>query len=159
MSEILGELIRVLKGREPDLNKGDVHQLGVLLGDDPDDGLDAQALRVLAAWMMSEHRWNQPRAPRPLEQSTKALYDWMVLGMNLDYMAIADAAGVTRGVARAKLAQLIGARMIYADGTIARAAKVALEAGIARRVKKAAPKAAAAQPAAPRPPMPKPGTN
>lgn len=155
MSEVLGELVAALKRAEPSLEKGEVHQLGVLLGDDPDDGLDAEALRVLAAWMMSEHAWTQPRAPRPQTgASTKSLYDWMVLGMNLDYMAIADAAGVTRNVARIKLAQLIGARMIYADGTIARAAKVALEAGIARRVKKAAPKPAA-QPAAPKPPPPK----
>lgn len=152
----LSVLIRTFKTAEPNLNDGDFRQLGVLISDDPDAGLDPEAIRVLSAWMMGEHRWTPPRSPCPDEgRATKAAYDWMVRGMNIDYVAIADAAGVTRSVARAKLGKLLGARMLYADGTVAKAAKVALEAGIAKRVKAKQRPA----PQQPRPATPKPGTN
>lgn len=154
---VLGDIIAALKRAEPKLDAGDFQQLGVLISDDPDEGLDAAAMRVLSAWQMSDHQWTQPKSPCPELGATKALYDWMIRGMNLDYMAIADAAGVTRAVARAKLAKLLGARLLYADGTIARAAKVAQEATIARRVK-AKPKPQAQQNARPQPP-PKAETN
>lgn len=152
---VLEDLVRALRLSEPDIVAGRVEQLGVLIGDDPDEGLDAEAIRVLSAWKLGAHAWKQPRLPCPEDLRSRAAYDWMVRGMDVDYVAIADTAGVTVSVARAKMAKLLGARLVYADGTTSKAADAALQAGIARRVKKAAPKAQQG-PAAPRPAPPKP---
>lgn len=153
----LADLVNAFKAAEPNLAKGGgAEQLAVLISDDPDEGLDAEAIRVLGAWINGDHKWTKPKSPCPDGgRPTKAAYDWMVRGMNLDYVAIADAAGVTRSVARAKMAKLLGARLIYGDGTIAKAAKAAMEASIARRVRAKPQK----QQPQPQPQVVKPGTN
>lgn len=136
MTPALRDLIAAFRAAEPKIRDGDVSQLAVLVSDDPDEGMDVEAIRVLGAWLYAEHKWKEPPKPCPDGgRPTPKAYRWMMSGAEFDYADIADRANVTRTVARQKLALLLGARMIYADGTIAGAAKAAMEATIARRVR------------------------
>jgi hypothetical protein len=127
------DLIEAFRATE---DKVGISQLSVLISDDADEGLDVEAIRVLGAWLHGEHRWKEPKVKCPDGgRPTPKAYGWMVSGMLIDYEEIADRANVTRTVARTKLAVILGARLIYADGTIAKAAKAAMESTIARRVR------------------------
>lgn len=106
-----------------------------------EDGFDLVTIRVLNAWASSDHEWRQPTRPCPDEgRPTARAYAWLVAGMNIDYIAIADAAGVSRSQARQRLAQLLGNRLIYPDGQMAKVARAALQAAIAKRIRAAARK-------------------
>lgn len=140
MNQACRDLIDAFKATE---GTAGITQLAVLISDDVDEGLDVEAIRVLGAWYHGDHRWKDPKTKCPDGgRPTPKAYAWMVSGMLIDYEEIADRANVTRSVARSKLAVILGARLIYADGSLTKAAKAAMEATIARRVraKAAAPK-------------------
>lgn len=115
-------------------NKGQLEQASILV---VDDGFDAAAIRVLAAWAHTDHRWVTPARPCPDGgRPTPRSYKWLMDGVKVDYDALADAAGVTRSVARQKVAMLLGARLVYPDGKVATAGKLAMQAAIAERAPK-----------------------
>lgn len=109
---------------------------------DDEDGFDVDALRVLAAWTSMEHRWKEPAKACPDGgRATARAYAWLMSGVEVDYVAIADAAGVSRSVAQAKMRVLTGNRLVYPGGSIAKVAKACLQASLAKRVRKLQPKA------------------
>jgi hypothetical protein len=100
------------------------------------ESFDLDAIRVLSAWAHSDHKWTMPARKCPDDgKPTMRAWAWMVGGMNLDYIAIADAAGVSHATARSKLAVLLGHQLIYPDGQMAQVARAALQATITRRVR------------------------
>lgn len=107
-----------------------------------EEGFDLVTIRVLNAWVSSDHDWKQPSRPCPDDgRPTARAFAWLVAGMQIDYVAIADAAGVSRTQARQRLAQLLGNRLIYPDGSMAKVARAAMQAAIAKRVRAAQRKA------------------
>ena len=107
-----------------------------------EDGFDLVTIRVLSAWWHSDHDWVKPSRPCPDDgRPTARAYAWLISGMDIDYVAIADAAGVSRSQARARMARLIGNRLIYPDGQMAKVAKASMQAAIAKRVRSAVKKA------------------
>lgn len=101
-----------------------------------DDGFDALTLRVLSAWENTEHRWSKPKKPCPDDgRPTSAAWSWLCSTWAVDYGAIAEGAGVSRDVARERVAVLLHARLIYPDGQIAKAARTARTAAIRARLK------------------------
>jgi hypothetical protein len=113
---------------------------------DDKDGFDAPALRVLAAWGTRSHRWTSPPRRCPDNgRATPAAYAWLVSGLEVDYHAVAEAAGVSLAVARAKVRVLLGNRLVYPDGSLARIARATLQASIAKRIRKLQPKKPDAQ--------------
>lgn len=106
-----------------------------------DEGFDFVTIRVLTAWWNSDHDWVEPTRPCPDDgQPTARAYAWLMSGASIDYVAIADAAGVSRAQARQRMAQLLGNRLIYPDGQMAKVAKASMQATIAKRVRAAARK-------------------
>jgi hypothetical protein len=55
--------------------------------------------------------------------------------MQVDYVEIADAADLSSAIAQRKLALLLRNRLIYPDGSVAKAALAALQAAVRARVK------------------------
>lgn len=101
-----------------------------------DDGIDAQAIRVLVAWQSIEHDWRSPGAPAPSSaEPSAAAWRWLWLGAVYDLGDLAEAAGLSRAIARRKLHQLIGARLVYPGGDIAKAARGLLQAVMVDRIK------------------------
>lgn len=114
--------------------KQQVEQAGVLV---VEDGFDADSVRLLSAWLHADAKWkapskNMPDGGRP----TARAWAWLAAGMQPDVNALADAAGVTRSVARQKLARLVAVRLVYPDGTIADAGRIVIQAAIADRAPK-----------------------
>lgn len=104
-----------------------------------EEGFDVEMAQVLGAWLTSDHVFKPLLTPPPDDgRPTAKAWGWLVAGMRIDYVAIADAANVSSTVARTRLAQLIGNRLIYPDGTCAQIAMQALKATIALRVRRAA---------------------
>lgn len=98
-----------------------------------EDGFDAETMRVLAAWEKTEQRWSKPRGEMPT-RPTAAAWRWLVSGWELDIPAIADAAAVTYGTARDRMAVLTGNRLVYPDGTMSKFARNALRAHMGMRL-------------------------
>lgn len=108
-------------------------QLGALL---VEDGWDAEAMRVLSAWMTADVSWMQPKTPQPdAPRATARAWAWLRSGWDYDVNAIADTAGVARSTARTKLDMLIGGRLVYPDGTMHANLKTALNSHIASRLR------------------------
>ncbi len=118
-------------------------QLGVMVAA---DGFDPEIVRVLAAFMSADVDWSEPpmRCPDGGRPTARA-WAWTWSGCRVDYMAIATAAGLSRLAAREKLAALIGARLIYADGSISKHAQAALQSAIAKNARRKKKKDAAAE--------------
>lgn len=95
-----------------------------------DDGFDAETMRVLAAWPQLEHGWREPKKPCPDGGvlPTPAAWRWLCSGHGLDAVGLADAAGVSIAVARAKAAVILGNRLVMPDGTLTKPARAALSA-------------------------------
>lgn len=103
----------------------DVESIAVLL---VDDGFEVGIMRVLASWPKLDHGWRKPKRPCPDDgKPTAAAWSWLVSGLELDYDAIASAAGVSRSVAREKVAVLLGNRLCLPDGTISKMASRSLQ--------------------------------
>lgn len=112
-----------------------VESMAVLLHE---DGFDQAALRALSAWQHSDHSWTTPERPCPNDgKPTAAAWRWLVSTWEIDIDAIADAANVSRSTARSLIQLLIGNRLIYPDGTIAKAASSALRTVIGEQLQKA----------------------
>lgn len=110
-----------------------VEQVAALLGE---DGFDVETIRVLSAWQTTEQVWKAPGHRQPDKGSpTARAWAWLVAGWRFDYVAIADAANVSRHVARARMAVLIGNRLIYPTGELTKAARGALQASIAKHIR------------------------
>ncbi len=65
-----------------------------------------------------------------------ALWDWIVAGWDVEAMAhrVSRTSGVPADVTHAKLEILIGNRLIYPDGSLAKGAKAALNVITARKL-------------------------
>lgn len=110
-----------------------VEQLGVLIAE---DGFDQETLHVLSSFLHCEHTWREPSRKCPDNgRPTAAAYAWLMSGLTLDYVAIAEAAGVSRQAASARMAMLIGNRLVYPDGQIHKLARAALQGAIAKRAR------------------------
>lgn len=112
-----------------------------------DDGFDAQTMRVLAAWQNAPIAWSAPKRKCPDGgKPTAAAWAWLVAGLEVDYDAIASTANVTRQVARAKVAMLLGGRLVLPDGSLAKPARASLQQharralGLKTKMPAAAPK-------------------
>ncbi len=97
---------------------------------------DDQALQVLAAWKNSTHRWVPPVGKPPVYAlpNGAALWDWICHGWTIDTEEVAHGAGLSDFITRDKLRVLQRNRLIYPDGSIAKGAHLALQAGMARRL-------------------------
>lgn len=106
--------------------------LAVIAGE---NGFDVVAMRVLAAWRNTDHVWMPPKKPCPDDaHPTAAAWRWLVRGWQIDITAVARGAGVSRNIAHDKIDQLVDARLIYPDGTMAKAAENALKLHVADRL-------------------------
>jgi hypothetical protein len=100
-----------------------------------EDGFDADAMRVLAAFQNATQRWSAPARPCPDGGlPTAAAWAWLMSGWQIDELALADAAGLSVATTRAKLAMLTGARLIFPDGSMNKWALAALNAHVAARI-------------------------
>lgn len=121
------------------------------------DGFDIETARVLAAWLTVEPTF-KPVGPMPDKgEPTARAWGWLIAGTQIDYPAIADAADVSIATARARIALLLGNRLIYPDGKAAKFAMDALRAALTVRVRRAARKASG-QESRPAATQPKPAT-
>lgn len=98
-----------------------------------EDGFEIDAMRVLSAWPNTPHVWIQPKEPCPEAYSAEA-WSWLVSGWSIDINAVAEAAGVSFNVARKKIDVLVGNRIIYPDGSMAKFATAALTSHVASRL-------------------------
>lgn len=98
-------------------------------------GFDVVAMRVLAAWRNTEHVWVTPSKPVPDEGApTAAAWRWLVRAWTIDVIAVARGANVSKNVAQDKIDQLVDARLIYPDGSMAVCAENALKLHVADRL-------------------------
>jgi hypothetical protein len=97
---------------------------------------DETAMRVAVAWSHTDQEWERPPRPQPAAVHGKmgGLWSWMVSGWNVDARAVARLAGVPRTVAHAKLEMLIGNRLIYPDGSMAKGMRSVLLSYAARKL-------------------------
>lgn len=93
----------------------------VVLGDD-------DAIRVLAAFRNVEHRWRAPRKLLPEGASTVQTWNWLTERWDIDVDGLAVATGLSRSTIETKLDVLIANRLVYPDGSISKAATLALKA-------------------------------
>jgi len=101
-----------------------------------EDGFDAEAIRVLAAWPHTECPWTAPARACPDEgRPTQAAWRWLMSGLDVDVTAIADLANVSCDIAKDKLRILISSRLVYPGGDISAAGHTALRAAVAERVR------------------------
>ena len=100
------------------------------------EGFDSEIMRVLSAWRHTDNVWVEPKKPCPDPgMPTAASWRWLVAGWTIDERAVARAADVTESTARVKLDVLIGNRLIYPDGGMAKAALAALKSHVGKRVR------------------------
>jgi len=100
-----------------------------------EDGFDEQTIRVLGAFQQSDHEWSEPPRPCPDDgRPTARAWAWLVSGMKLDYVALADAAGLTPRTAQQKIGVLLGNRLIYPSGEVNKWAFAALQKTISKRL-------------------------
>lgn len=97
---------------------------------------DENAMRVLVAWTHVDNTWYAPSTACPpiVHGKLAAAWDWIRAGWDLDERKVARLAGLPHGIVHGKLEVLIGNRLIYPDGSIAKGTKLALSAFTARRL-------------------------
>lgn len=121
-----------------------IEDIAVLMGE---EGFDPTIIRVLTAWQHTDQKWRKPKKPPPNgDLPTAANWVWVMKHWAADVTAVADAARVTFSVARASLEALMLNRLIYPDGTMAKAARGAISNFVAahlpkRKTKEKEPKA------------------
>ncbi len=99
-----------------------------------EEGFDAEAMRVLAAFQHAEQLWSQPKKPCPTVMPTPGAWAWLVSGWTVDFFELSRAAGVSEATARGKLDMLRGNHLIYPDGTMSKWATAALRSHVANRI-------------------------
>lgn len=93
-----------------------------------DDGFNAETMRVLAAWPQVELGWENPGRKCPGDGApTPAAWRWLVEGIRMDAGELATIAGVSRAVAREKSEMLLGNRLVFPDGSLAKPARASLQ--------------------------------
>lgn len=106
---------------------------------------DEAALKCLAAWSKTDHRWVKPktRPPRFTHGNHAVVWEWMVGGWRLDLAGVAKRAGLSERTVHEKMAMLVGNRLMYPDGSMSKAAKTALNIYVAGKlgIKQTKPKA------------------
>jgi len=108
-----------------------VDALGAMVTRKDGEGFDGDAIRVLAAWTSSDHRWVAPRAPCPDGGNpTAAAWKWLVSGWVIDIAYIAKATDLSMATTQAKIELLVSNRLIFPDGEMAKVAKAMLQASI-----------------------------
>lgn len=129
MNQIARDLIAAFKTTERP------EAAAVLLREE--DGFDNEALRVLSAWTALEHAWKMPDESCPDNgRPTVKAWNWLMSGLDVDHVSIADAAAVSLSTARVKLRSLLVSRLIYPDGTIAKIAAGTIAASLGKRLEK-----------------------
>lgn len=99
------------------------------------DGWDAEVMRVLAATQHVDAGWTTPKKPCPDDGNpTAAAWSWLMSGWEPDFVALAQAAGVTVPIARRKWAMLAHGRLIYPDNSMTKWARAALKKHVAQRL-------------------------
>lgn len=113
-----------------------------------EEGFDVDSMRVLTAWQQTVNVWESPKRTCPDDaRPTPAAWRWILAGWHVDVETVAIAADVSRATAQAKLDVLMENRLIYPDGSTAKAALAALQAHVRERLglnkppSKTAPKA------------------
>lgn len=116
----------------------------VALGDDA-------AMRVAVAWSHTDQSWSRPSrpAPPPMAGKMAKLWEWIVSGWDVDARTVARLAGVPATVAHAKLEMLIGNRLLYPDGSMAKGMRAVLMSHAAKKLGLRAPLPPPPKPAAP----------
>lgn len=108
------------------------NQMAILM---VDDDFDAELMRVLAVWPNLVLEWSMPEKVCPDSgKPTPRAWAWLISGLELDYVAIADAAGLSRTSARIKVDMLIGAQLVYPDGEINQWASGAMQEALKARL-------------------------
>lgn len=101
-----------------------------------DEGFDAETIRVLGSWRHIDNSWFAPKRPCPTPgMPTAAAWEWLVSGWDIDYRAVARGADVSESTARKKMGVLIANRLVYPDGSMAKAALAALTSHVAKRLR------------------------
>lgn len=97
---------------------------------------DENAMKVLVAWSHTDQQWTRPDSkPPPATHGRMArLWTWVVSGWEIDPRRVAQLAGVPVTVAHEKISVLVGNRLIYPDGTMAKGARQALGVYTARKL-------------------------
>lgn len=97
---------------------------------------DADAMRVLIAWTHVDNEWYAASTACPpiVHGKLAAAWDWIRAGWDFDERKISRLAGLPHGIVHAKLEILIGNRLIYPDGSMAKGTRLAMSAFTARRL-------------------------
>lgn len=97
---------------------------------------DADAIKVLVAWSRTDNAWRRPRAKPPKVQpgSHGAAWAWAVAGWTIDVASIARIAGLQTRVVRDKVDMLVGLRLIYPDGRMAKSARTAINVYVGKKI-------------------------
>jgi len=90
---------------------------------------DLEAMKVLGVWPVVPLTWRRPSGRAPADHNSA--WDWIWQGARVGAEDLGRRAGLHPYIAAEKFEMLKGARMIYPDGTISRAAARVLEAGVA----------------------------
>jgi len=126
------ELLRLFRGMEG------AEQLAPLIVDEEGgskSGFDVVTLRVLAAWMMTSHRWTEPKgAPPDGGMPTASSWSWLWSSYKMDVGGVAAGADTTREVARERLEVLRHNRLVYPDGSCTRFLLAAVRVHVGKRL-------------------------
>jgi hypothetical protein len=93
----------------------------VVLGDD-------QAIRVLAAFSNVVHDWKAPKKALREGVSLVERWQWLTQRWDIDIEGLAIATALSEDTVATKVDVLVANRLIYPDGTISKAATLALKA-------------------------------
>jgi len=83
--------------------------------------------QLLAAWSPAWCTWTPPTTPAPADLAER--WTWLWGFVELDATELVAASGLPQGAGLAAWEGLVGLRLVYPDGTIARAAARLLGAG------------------------------
>ncbi len=112
---------------------------------------DEHAMKALIAWTKVDNVWTHPPTKRPAMRhgNMASAWAWVISGWNIDEQtrAIARLAGLPTDVAHEKIEILVGNRLIYPDGSLAKGTRVALNLYTAKKlgIKQQLPKASQPQ--------------
>lgn len=92
-----------------------------------DEGWNAESMRVLASWPRADLSWSKPPGKIPDDgKPTAKAWAWICAGLTVDFDRLAAAADVVPRVAREKVKMLLGAGLVYPDGSLSKPARAAL---------------------------------
>ena len=97
---------------------------------------DADAIKLIAAWAYYPFEtWTYPKGKRT--DNDRERWKWIWDGLVMYPDDLAEAAGISTHVVKAKLRVLLNSRLVYPNGNVARAARGVMHAYITKHVPKA----------------------